>query len=149
MSTFVMLCGGHGCGKTTLAKEIEKEDFIRVAAEDIRQTLDKHVDAHKRKYQTYSLMKADILFGLARGCNVVCDAMNLKSKYRIEILNAVKQLNMDIETFCLYFDVPLDTCLKRTVGKTPARFVRKSYEDFEVPTYKEGWDVIGVLSPKE
>lgn len=127
MSTLYLMCGFSRAGKTTRAKEIERETgAFRISADDWRLRL-RHSDAGDPD----ELGLEYAAFLLRHGFDVVYDNLNLSERER---RYALLHFPEDIRKICVFMDTDAET-LRSRCG---AYFCGRLQE----PTREEGFDEI-------
>lgn len=92
-------------------------------------------------------MRIRTLQALKEGKNVVYDATNLSSKRRKALL---KQLPKDVYKVCHCIVTPLEKCIENDSKRerhVSERIIMRQLEQFEVPWFDEGWDMIFIIKP--
>lgn len=152
MPDLYYLVGAPASGKSTYAKELQKEGIKLVSSDDIRETLWGDASIQKNPKEVFKQMEILTHLYLAQEENVVYDATNISAARRKEFVKLVKSWNLDVDLYCLYLDIPMEVCIERNEKReriVPVRVIKRMFEQMEEPTYDEGWDFIGVLTLKE
>lgn len=145
--TIIVLVGLPGCGKSTKAKELEKQGYIIHSSDAIKNELNLH---NKDDISNvYNILYDRIISDMKLGKNIVYDSTNLTVKRRKDFLNKIKNFNYN--KICYTFIVPIDICKERNSYRTGyAKVTNKAYDNmirlFELPTIDEGWNKIIYLS---
>lgn len=102
---FIITVGISGSGKSTWIRTLVNQGFIVVSPDDIRREITGTVNNESKNNEVFSLAYQRTIDAINSGKNVIFDATNLISKYRIDMLNKLKQ-NIDIEfdAFAKIFD---------------------------------------------
>lgn len=131
MQTLYVMCGIPGSGKSTLSKQIAVEhNLVRFSLDEMR-----YVRQHK--------LIPHILDALQKGKSVVADSLYTKRKWRIELLESVK--NIGCKCILLYMSTPFNECISRNNKREnvlPNFMIESIYNSMEIPTLDEGWDDI-------
>lgn len=130
----IILCGIPASGKTTLAKSLQGQlysfdDLVTV------NTLERHKETQKQMYK-------DIQTDLLNGETVIVDHLLITKDRRKELLSYVPS---DCKRVCYVLNTPLKDCLERNKNREnrlPAFVITQSAEQYEPPTFDEGWDEI-------
>lgn len=149
MPDLYYLVGAPASGKSTYAKELQKEGIKLVSSDDIRETLWGDASIQKNPKEVFKQMEILTHLYLAQEESVVYDATNISAARRKEFVKLVKSWNLDVDLYCLYFDIPIEVCIERNEErerKVPTYVIEKMFKNMEEPTYDEGWDSIGVLT---
>ena len=141
---FIMPVGLPGCGKSTYARLFQVDHDINIISSDeIRKELG--FDAGKGNNVVFDEMLKRTKESLNNGESVIYDATNLSRKNRINLLNQLK--NLDIEKTCLLFTDPVSEVKRRNDLRTGFSHVSDRVYDhmlrsFQVPIYREGFNNI-------
>ena len=141
-----ILCGIPGSGKTiysrTLARQLNAKLYCY---DDIPQS------SNPSKFEAlHGRMWADILDDLRSNNAVVCDDLHTTKKQRIDILNAVKEV--DCRKTLIVMNTPLEECIIRNANRKdrlPDCILTYIHKTFEPPDLSEGWSEILYLNRKE
>ena len=74
--------------------------------------------------------------------SVCVEGVYKNAKDRIDLINASSKHNI-----CIWITTPIDVCIDREINgrNRSVHMVQWAYDDFEPPSYKEGWDEIYIL----
>lgn len=144
MTTFRMLCGPPGSGKSTLSKTLQGTVLSSDETRKIMAGSYGNFD-HDQKVFDHIYQKAKEL--LMSGEDVIIDATNLSRKKRVHFLTLIKKLDVQKEIY--FFQHSLETCLKQNLQRSPEKHVPKKrliemYNATQVPLKAEGWNRIYV-----
>ena len=139
--TLYIVCGTPGSGKSTFLKKIKKDTEALVSRDEIRFSFLKHGEKYfKYENQVFNIFITTIVDFLSKGINVYADATHLNHYSRLKVLNnlnrRISSNKYNIEL--IYFNVPIDICLKRNAqrtGKTrvPDAAVMNMYQKLQKP----------------
>lgn len=146
----IMTKGLPGSGKTTWAKQYQKENpcTIRINKDDLRSML--HNGVWSKENEKYVLMVRDMLLAHAINCcyDVIIDDTNLVSKHEKAIRETIdyteREVDFEIKDFT---DVPLEECIKRDQKRANyvgEKVIRKMYNTFlrkEVESKEYNYDL--------
>ena len=149
MTTFYMMVGLPGSGKSTHAKALaEENDCIIISSDSIRAEWygDEAIlgDASK----IFREVELRCKNALNAGRSVIMDATNMNAKKRTNFLRQMPECRK----ICVVMVVLFDECVKRdeersrSVGRAVIERMRKN---FQMPYYNEGWDCIEVFYPND
>ena len=151
MKTLYILIGAPGSGKSAWAREnASRLDAVVVGSDDVRNDfrvsgknpLDDDVFAEVER------RARDLL---AAGQSVILDATHSRRRYRTYAIDLARDL--DARRVAIWFDVPLEECLRRNAGRTgrtfgsetvPARVVRGIFEHLQPPGPDEFDEIIRI-----
>ena len=158
MTTFYMLVGLPGSGKSSLADEIKKEaentgkHVEWVSSDNIRKDFYGSEEIQGDSKRVFEEMYKRTKDALKEGYDVIYDACNNNRKKRKALLNRLcteRDLRgLDVEKICLICATPYETCVqrdrqrKRTVEESVIK--DKFYLYWNTPHYFEGWDKIDI-----
>lgn len=112
MKRLVLLVGIPGSGKSTLSKRLTERGFLRLCADDIRQSLWGDAGEQKDPEKVFSIFFEQLDAAFAQEQDVVVDNTNINTKHRQPILKkAIEAGYQDIQLWVL--DTPLEVCLER------------------------------------
>lgn len=164
MQQFIMLVGLPGSGKTTFAKQLCLEDIrfrekeanggiclstLEYFSSDlIRKELYGDESIQGNAQDVFELMKRRTIEALKSGYSAIYDATGVKRKDRLDILNRVKSLKMDIQCECHIVWARFETCIERNNNRervVPEEVIWRMAKQFQTPWYDEGWDEIKIV----
>ena len=145
MNELIMLVGIPASGKTTIAKEYEKNGYVWHSSDEIRlefllpQTKEGNIE-------TFNILHKRVHEDLKNGKNVIYDATNMSRKRRIGFLRSLNK----IECFkkCIFTLASIETCKERNLKRenpVPDDVYDKMVSIFSAPFVIEGWDEIQVI----
>lgn len=105
------LKGLPGSGKTTFAKELVDDGWIRVNKDDLRAMLHNSHFSKNNEAFILSLRDEIIIRGLVNGKNVVVDDTNLDPKHAVQFESIASGFLADYSE--KFFDTPVEECIKR------------------------------------
>lgn len=105
----LMLKGLPASGKTTYAKELEKQGWARVNKDDLRKDFFPDYSFKNEKDVIY-MEDCDIIAELRLKQNVVVDDTNFNPRHQERLEKIAKDLDVDFEV--LFIDTPLEDCIK-------------------------------------
>ena len=107
----LMLRGLPGSGKTTFARQLVDDGWVRVNKDDLRKMLHNSVFSKANEAFILSLRDEIIIRALVNGKNVVVDDTNLDPKYAIQLESIALEFLSDYEE--KFFDTPVEECVRR------------------------------------
>lgn len=127
----LMLKGLPGSGKSTHARELAKNGYVRVNKDDLRAMLNDGKWSKQNEKFVLLVRDAIIVHALESGKSVVVDDTNFAAKHR-EVLSALaKSYNATFET--KFFDVPVEECIKRDLKRANSvgeKVIMDMYDQF-------------------
>lgn len=146
--TLWILCGIPGSGKSTWAESFIKtfndtgDNFVRVSRDEIRfELLSDDDDYFKYETLVWDIYIRHIRAGIVQYDNVIADATHLDERSRTKL---IKELNLhkDVKINCIYFDVPIETCIARNSSRmgrafVPTSVIRRMGCQIVPPTFEE------------
>lgn len=139
--TLYILCGPAGCGKSTYAKAL---DATVISSDAVREELYGDASIQSNPKRVFSIVNQRVKENLLLGKDVVYDATSLTKDIRANIIR-----QFDARFVAVWFDVSKKECLKRNAErerKVPERVIEKMFNNFEIPTYDEGFAAIIKIS---
>lgn len=129
----VVLKGLPASGKSTFAKKLTAQGFVRVNKDDARSML--YADNYKRKdeKQVLRIRNAIIEDALSHKKNIVVDDTNLNPIHIKDLEQIAKKYNAEFVVDDSFLGVPIETCIKRdlerpkSVGETVIRGMYHQY----------------------
>ena len=132
----LLLKGLPASGKSTYAKELEKQGWARANKDDIRKMFFSNY-THKDEAEVVRMEDARVVAALLDGKNVVVDDTNFAPKHRRR-LEAIAQKH-GAEFKVMFIDTPLEECIKRNrkrANSVPPEAILSMYKKYIAP-YKE------------
>lgn len=162
-----MLVGLPGSGKSTYAKRLLGPNTIPLeisgkvvegissnripeylSSDLIRKELYGDENIQGDPHEVFEVMKRRAILFLKTGRSVIYDATGVKRKDRLDILNRVKSLKMDIKLECHIVWARIETCIERNNNRervVPESVIWRMVKQFETPWYDEGWNDIKIV----
>lgn len=135
MANLWMTCGLPGSGKSTWAKANLKK-CVYISRDEIRFGLvDEDEDYFSHENEVYRVFIHEIQDCLNQGKDVVADATHLNWSSRSKLL---KNLSGFDTVSIVYFDVPIDVCIKRNAERkgracVPENVIKQMTKHFSDP----------------
>lgn len=135
-----------GCGKSTYAKNILKEDssVIIVSSDAIRKELYGSEEDQSHNQEVFNEVFKRTRDAIKDNKHCIIDSTNLSRKRRIAFL---KQFN-NCEKRATVFAIPFEVCCERNNSReriVPQHAMDRMYHSFEPPHYVEGFDYIQIV----
>lgn len=130
------MCGLPRSGKSTVAKELEQQGYVRVCPDDIRRTIHGqqfYAPAEPMVWATAETMARALFIG---GRNVVIDATNITADHRRRWVMIARDVGAVVDIIMI--ETPLDVCLARNNGYIETAVIRRMAAQYERPTCGEG-----------
>jgi predicted kinase len=144
-----MLIGLPGCGKSTLANKFKEASHTVVLSSDsIREELFGNEDEQMEPERVFATMFYRTIQALENNLDVIYDATNINRKLRINTLDRLKKAvsrPFITEAVVIYTDIA--EVKRRNASRdrvVPEYVIDNMLKNFELPTYNEGWNFIGV-----
>ena len=139
-----------GCGKSTYAKNILKEDssVIIVSSDAIRKELYGSEEDQSHNQEVFNEVFKRTRAAIKDNKHCIIDATNLSRKRRIAFL---KQFD-NCEKRATVFAIPFEVCCERNNSReriVPQYAMDRMYRSFEPPHYAEGFDDIQIVGSKD
>lgn len=137
MAKLLMLQGLQGSGKSTYAKALEADGWVRTNKDDIRAAMRANGWTWSQEGEKDIIAKQDIEIrtALCNGKDVVVDDTNFGRKHKVRLSQLARDCNAQFDIHRM--DVPLDICLARNstregYARVPDDVIRKTYRQFVV-----------------
>lgn len=137
-----------GCGKTTVARKLCKENDVFLDSDAIREELYGDAADQSNPALVFATMEKRAIEALNNGQNVHYVACNIWSRKRISFLLALKKKVNQGYYKCHIIEAPVAICRARNSARSrivPAYVIDKQLRQFEVPYFGEGWDKIDII----
>lgn len=145
MSTFYMLCGLPGSGKSYYAHEKAKSSDVIVSSDSIREEIYGDASVQDNPVRVFEIMFQRTRTALAAGHNVFYDATNISAKRRINLVKSLREFSPEVRYICIVIVTPIDACHEQNYKReraVPAYVIDRMMRQFEMPCKNEGWDEI-------
>lgn len=147
MTTFIMMVGLVGSGKSTEAQRLAKNYNANIHSSDaIREELSGDINNQDINDLVFRTLHKRIKEDLRNGKNCIYDATNISYKRRMAFLRELASI--PCEKICVLMATPYEECLKNNAKRdrvVPEYVIEKMYRNFDVPWVYEGWDDIIVM----
>lgn len=144
--TLYVMVGIPCTGKSTIAKQMEKENVIYVSRDEIRNGILKEGEEHfSRENQVYKEFVRQLQSALDSGKSVIADATHINICSRDKLLRMLN--TTDCEVTAVHVDCGFGNCLARNSERTietrvPEGVMIRMYKSFSKPTLEEGFGKI-------
>ena len=145
---FNMMIGLPYSGKSYFVNKYKAENDEYISSDEIRKELYGDESDQTNPNKVFEIMYKRTCKALSENKSVWYDATNIKSKYRIHLLNSLKHKFNDVHYKCYVMCTPLKILLIRQQNRdrfVPATVIDKMIRQFEVPMYYEGWNEIELV----
>ena len=148
-TSLIMLMGIPACGKSYVAKQIQKEGeendrkVVIHSSDELRKELFNDVGEQTKNDILFEELHKRIKRDLNDGIDVIYDATNLSKKRRAAFLRELK--NIDCEKICVPVLAPYEDCIERNSKRSrtvPDKVMKKMYTSFQPPSTREGFNSI-------
>lgn len=142
MTTFIMMVGLVGSGKSTQAQKLaEKYDANIHSSDAIREELSGDINNQDINDLVFRTLHNRIKEDLRNGKNCIYDATNINYKRRMAFIQELK--NIPCEKICVLMATPYETCIERNAKRdrcVPEDVIKRMYMNFDPPHVYEGWN---------
>lgn len=143
---FYMMVGIPSSGKSTIAKEIAKqENAVIIATDDLREELFNDVNSQVDNDLVFRTAMQRVKQNL-KNRNVILDATNINYKRRMSMLHELNYIK-DLQKIAVLVATPYEECLQRNKmrdRKVPENVIKRMYYNIHIPQYYEGFDEIQI-----
>ena len=130
----LLLMGLPGSGKTTYAKELVSDGWVRSSKDDLRSMMDNGKWSKGNEKRVLRLRDQIIRDAVNSGSNVVVDDTNFEDRHRDHISALAEECGADFEV--LFIDTPLEECISRNenrANKVPLSVINNMYKKYIAP----------------
>ena len=143
---FYMMVGIPSSGKSTIAKEIAKQETaVIIATDDLREELFNDVNSQVDNDLVFRTAMQRVKQNL-KNRNVILDATNINYKRRMSMLHELNYIK-DLQKIAVLVATPYEECLQRNKmrdRKVPENVIKRMYYNIHIPKYYEGFDEIQI-----
>ena len=147
MTTFIMMCGLVGSGKSFQAKKLAlKYNAVVIESDAVRKELYGDAATQGDNNALFNSIHKEIVRLLSEEKNVILDATNISYKHRVALLDKLKKIN--VTKACYLMATQYKTCLEQNKNRdreVPEYVIKRMRESFTCPQYNEGWDKIEIV----
>ena len=140
----VVLVGLPASGKSTW---IAEQGGVAISSDELRRWLRDDSTDQSIHGLVFRLMRDFVRMRISLGAPVTyVDATNLTRKHRRPFVKIAEHMGCVCEA--VFFDVPLEECLRRNEGrvrKVPAEAIRAMAERLQMPSESEGFRVVTLI----
>lgn len=142
MTTFIMMIGLVGSGKSTMAQELAEKCGANIHSSDaIREELSGDINNQDINDLVFKTLHNRIKEDLRNNKNCIYDATNINYKRRMAFIQELK--NIPCEKICVLMATPYETCIERNAKRdrcVPEDVIKRMYMNFDPPHVYEGWN---------
>lgn len=149
MAEVIILVGLPGAGKSNYVEQKlnQNKNIVVISSDTIREKKGYKNDSEGNK-RTFFVFYRILKKSARKRKNIIIDATNLERDGRKRLINNIKKENSDYFIKVVYFDVPLDECIRRNNCRTkvvPEDVIRKYDKKLRFPELNEGIDEIEII----
>ncbi|KIL44333.1 ATP-binding protein [Jeotgalibacillus soli] len=139
-----IMCGMPLSGKSTFAKILQSQGWVRVSLDDLRLALHGQIykaEAEPLVWESTELMVRSFL---KSGHKVVVDTTNRTRERRKRWIRVAKEFGLTLEIF--HVDTDFETCKERNraLNRLTENVLKQIFKEFQKPTSEEG-KIVNVL----
>lgn len=147
MSEVIMMMGLPGAGKDHWMNKLYP-NHVHISSDDIRTEVFGDVNDQSHNGEVFNIMWKRLVAALKEEKSVVYNATNLSAKRRINFIDSIKRLNLDVRCKVILVAPPLERVLEQNSKRdrvVPESVIRRMLKQFEMPHESEGWYKIEVV----
>lgn len=136
--TILMLKGLPASGKTTYARELVDQGYVRVNKDDLRRMLNNGKWSKGNEKRVLRLRDQIIREAVNSGSDVVVDDTNFEEKHFEAISSMAQDLHCNFEV--LFIDTPIEDCIKRNetrINRVPVSVIVTMHNKYIAPLRNE------------
>lgn len=161
MQELIMLCGLPASGKSTIAQQYYEKGYEVLSSDRMRIELFGDVNNQENNVKLFETLYREARQLLYNRFNVVIDATNISSKYRISGLESIlkntrkDKIQLDKNNINVIAEIiacPYNECLDRNKTrdrKVIAGVIEGMYKSWQTPITQEGFDEVRVIYTSE
>lgn len=141
----IVMIGVSGSGKSTYAKEIQRNNTNVVihSSDDLRAELFGDAEDQTHNAEVFDELYRRVALDLAARRNVIIDATNVGPRSRQRVFETIQ--GVECKTVGIFFRTPVEECLERNHKRTrrvPDDVIRRQHRYLCKPSRREGFDVV-------
>lgn len=138
MAKLAIMCGLPRSGKTTLAKDLKREGWIRVCPNDLRRELHGQPFVKEAESVVWEVARTRAHALLQANHMVLIDATILTKKSRSSWRKLAKEFGVSLDIYLV--ETLFEVCLERNTGTgaVPEDVLHRMHETYQRPTEDEG-----------
>jgi len=147
MSEVIMMMGLPGAGKDHWMNKLYP-NHVHISSDDIRTEVFGDVNDQSHNGEVFNIMWKRLVAALKEEKSVVYNATNLSAKRRINFIDSIKRLNLDVRCKVILVAPPLERVLEQNSKRdrvVPESVIYRMLKQFEMPHESEGWYKIEVV----
>jgi len=148
---FIMMVGLPASGKSTYSAKLKDAyHAVVLSSDDLRAVFGESKNDQSVTVEVFAYMQRESIARLNNGVSVIYDATNISAYRRIEMLK--KLADVDCRKICVEVRRSYEACRASLAGRdhdVPEYALKKMAEQYEAPSYEEGWDEIKVINVDE
>mgnify|MGYP005836500169 CR=1 FL=1 len=133
-----IMCGLPLSGKSTFAKKLQADGWVRVCPDDIRLALHGRQFVRRAEGFVWAVAEAMVRSLLIGGHKVVIDATNVSAKRRKRWVDLAEEFGLRLKIYWVTTDYR--TCIKRNLAikRLEQKTIDRMHAQFEKPSEEEG-----------
>jgi len=147
MSEVIMMMGLPGAGKDHWMNKLYP-NHVHISSDDIRIEVFGDVNDQSHNGEVFNIMWKRLVAALKEEKSVVYNATNLSAKRRINFIDSIKRLNLDVRCKVILVAPPLERVLEQNSKRdrvVPESVIHRMLKQFEMPHESEGWYKIEIF----
>lgn len=138
------MCGIPLSGKSTYAKVLQSQGWVRVSIDDLRLALHGQVYKAEAEPQVWAIAELMVRSLLKSGHKVIVDTTNRTRERRRRWRRVAKEFGLTLEIYQVNTDYETCKARNKVLKRLPQDILKQIHKEYEKPTLNEG-TIINVI----
>ncbi|AZV44479.1 AAA family ATPase [Peribacillus asahii] len=139
-----IMCGIPLSGKSTYAKVLQSQGWVRVSIDDLRLALHGQVYKAEAEPQVWAIAELMVRSLLKSGHKVIVDTTNRTRERRRRWRRVAKEFGLTLEIYQVNTDYETCKARNKVLKRLPQDILKQIHKEYEKPTLNEG-TIINVI----